>query len=120
MCQCMEQEEHRRSSSMVPDSIRVHVTVRVGTKTSADVMAIKLTSDEINDELAKEGLRAATIVEKAVVSEPLKTSHLMKWMTRSKMCCLGRLCPRIIAKKLFAGNHVQFCTVARVSTSGSV
>ena len=60
----MGQELRRRTGI-----IRVHVTIRVGTKTSADVMAGKLTSEAINDELAKQGLRAATIVEKATASE---------------------------------------------------
>ena len=60
----MGQELRRRTGI-----IRVHVTIRVGTKTSADVMAGKLTSEAINDELAKQGLRAATIVEKAAASE---------------------------------------------------
>ena len=92
MCQCTEEEERRRSSSMVPDSIRVHVTVRVGTKTSADVMASKLTSDEINDELAKEGLRAATIVEKAVVSELVSERDTVKEDSGNDILLVALLC----------------------------
>ena len=51
------------------------MSIRVGTKASADAMAAKLTAAAINAELAKEGLSAATIVEEAVSSQKPKAAE---------------------------------------------
>ena len=83
----MGQELRRRTGI-----IRVHVTIRVGTKTSADVMAGKLTSEAINDELAKEGLRAATIVEEAVVSELVSERDTVKEDSGNDILLVALLC----------------------------